>query len=263
VVGVVIFGTVFLRLVGMKNWMYLVFVFLALPILAWIFFGLSTLPDLEGEGESSVGKRSKFGAGLLLCAVCIFLGGASELAMNQWSSSYIEKALSVPKLVGDICGMAGFAAMLGIGRSIYAKYGKNILKFMLFGMEGATLCYLAAAVSDNAIVGVVACALCGFCVSMLWPGNIIIVGEKFPSAGVAAYALMAAAGDLGGSVGPQLVGAIADGVSASDFASELCARLSISAEQLGMRAGLLVSALFPLLGFVVVLVMMRYFKKRS
>jgi MFS family permease len=263
VVGVVIFGTVFLRLVGMKNWMYLVFVFLALPILAWIFFGLSTLPDLKGEDESSGGKRSKFGAGLLLCAVCIFLGGASELAMNQWSSSYIEKALSVPKLVGDICGMAGFAAMLGIGRSLYAKYGKNILKFMLFGMAGATLCYLAAAISDNAIVGVVACALCGFCVSMLWPGNIIIVGEKFPSAGVAAYALMAAAGDLGGSVGPQLVGAIADGVVASDFASELCARLSISAEQLGMRAGLLVSALFPLLGFVVVLVMMRYFKKRS
>ncbi len=262
VVGVVIFGTVFLRLVGMKNWMYLVFAFLTLPVLSWIFYGISTLPELESEAGKE-GKRSKFGAGLILCAVCIFLGGASELAMNQWSSSYIEKALTVPKLVGDICGMAGFAAMLGIGRTLYAKYGKNILSFMLFGTATAAVCYLVAALSGNAIVGVLACALCGFCVSMLWPGNIILVGEKFPSAGVAAYALMAAAGDLGGSVGPQLVGAIADKVAVSSFAGELCARFSISAEQLGMRAGLLISALFPLVGFIMALVMMRYFKKKA
>ena len=64
----------------------------------------------------------------LLFIFCIFLGGASEVTMSEWVSSFIENGIGLPKIVGDILGMAMFAVLLVIARLLYAKYGKNISK---------------------------------------------------------------------------------------------------------------------------------------
>ena len=98
---------------------------------------------------------------------------------------------------------------------------------------------------------------------MLWPGTLIMMEEKFPNIGVAAYALMAAGGDFGASIAPQAMGIIVDTVSASDFAKELSTTLSMTTEQIGMKAGMLFSAIFPILGTFLVLYINRYFKKRG
>ena len=98
---------------------------------------------------------------------------------------------------------------------------------------------------------------------MLWPGSIIFVGEKMPGAGVAVYALMAAGGDLGASVAPQLVGIASDFVGASAMGAGLSSTLGMNAEQIGMRAGLLIAAAFPLAGIIVTLILKRHFKKEK
>ena len=183
--------------------------------------------------------------------------------MTQWVSSYVETALTLPKLIGDILGMALFAVMLGLGRSLYARYGKNILRFMLIGMIGSVACYVLAGISKSPVVGLAACAATGFFTSMLWPGSIILVEKKFPQAGVAAYALMAAGGDFGIAVAPQLMGWLVDRVSASSDGQSLASRLSLLPEQIGMRAGLLSAALFPLAGAAVILLLMRHFQKQN
>ena len=38
-------------------------------------------------------------------------------------------------------------------------------------------------------------------------------------------------------------------------------KLGLTAEQVGLKTGMLISALFPILGIAVVLVIMRYFRK--
>lgn len=261
VVGIVIFSTLFLNAIGRENWYWLPMLLSVIPLTAFVLFAKAKLPPMELGGDT--GKQEKlFGPGLVICFVCLFLGGAAECTMTLWASSFAESALGVPKVLGDIIGMAVFAALLGLGRSLYAKYGNKILNVMLLGMLGASICYMAASLSLNPIIGLIFCMATGFCVSMLWPGTLIFVGEKFPSAGVAVYAMMAAGGDMGASVAPQLVGIFSDTIGASAFAAELAQVLSISAEQIGMRAGLLISALFPLAGVFVVLYMKRYFKKR-
>lgn len=58
--------------------------------------------------------------------------------------------------------------------------------------------------------------------------------------------MMAAGGDLGASVGPQLVGVITDGVMAFEKTAGLASSLGLSAEQIGMKLGLLFGMLFPL-----------------
>ena len=104
--------------------------------------------------------------------------------------------MGIPKIWGDIFGVAAFSLMLGLGRSLYS--GKRKLSLVLIaGAVGAALCYLAATVSLWPLLSLLACGLTGFCTSMLWPGNLIVASDRFPESGVFIFALMAAAGDTG------------------------------------------------------------------
>jgi len=261
VVAVVLVSTAFLRIFGTEKWMFLALLWAIVPLAASVMFAKCKLPDMKVSDEN--GKSFSMSRGLLLCFLCIFMGGASECNMTSWISGYAETALGMDKVLGDVLGAAVFALLLGIGRTAYSKIGKNIVKVMLFGMIGAAACYVVASLSPNPIIGLAACGFTGLCVSMLWPGSIIYVGEQIPGAGVAIYALMAAGGDMGASVAPQLVGIISDNVSASAFGMRLAETLGMTAEQVGMRSGLLISAIFPLIGIFVIIIMHRHFKKKA
>ena len=261
VLTVVIISTIFLKIAGSQNWMYLTFFWALLPIISFILFSASPMPDINISQNTNKTSNNNIKYGLALCTVCIFLGSAAENVMTNWISGYIENSLGISKVVGDILGMAVFAILLGAGRTLYAKYGKNISKILLLGMIGASVCYLAAGFSKNVIVSMTACILTGFCTSMLWPGTLILMEENYPNLGVTAYALMAAGGDLGGSVAPQLMGIVVDTVSVSNFAHNLSNTLSLSAEQIGMKTGMIISSLFPILGIILLIYMIKYFKK--
>lgn len=262
VFSVVVVSTLFLKLLGEANWMYLALFWAALPVIASVMFFLSPMPDMSESSESVSTKGTKRRTvGMALCIGCIFLGSCAENSMSNWISSYMENALHIDKAFGDILGMAMFAILLGLTRIAYAKYGKNIAKMLLVGMVGATVCYLVAGLSLNVIFAFVACILTGIFTAMLWPGTLIMMEENLPGIGVAAYALMAAGGDLGASLAPQLLGIVVDNVSATEFAADLSVKLSLTTEQIGLKAGMLVIGLFPLIGTFVVISAMRYFKK--
>lgn len=261
---VVTVSTLFLKLFGNENWMYLTLFLALLPVIASVLFMLSPMPDMGGdENSSNLDGTKRRTLGLVMCVGCIFFGSCAENAMSNWISGYMENALHIDKAVGDILGMALFAVLLGIARISYARFGKNIGRVLFVGMMGAAVCYLVAGLSTSVIFAFLACILTGLFTSMLWPGTLIMMGEKIPGAGVAAFALMAAGGDLGASVSPQLMGIVIDKVSASSLACELGAALNLSGEQIGLKAGMLVSAIFPILGTVLVVCMIRYFKKQE
>lgn len=261
VVMVVVVSTAFLEIFGTENWMYLTLFWAVLPVVSFILFCVSPMPEMNISQSVSGGKAKKRMAGLALCVGCIFLGSAAENAMTNWISGYIENALHIPKAVGDIFGMGLFAILLGLGRTLYARYGRNISTVLLCGMAGAAACYLTAGFCRNAVISLVACVLTGMCTSMLWPGTLILMEEKFPNPGVTAYALMAAGGDLGGSVAPQLLGGVVDAVAASSFAEKLSGLGILSAEQIGMKAGMLAAAVFPIAGVFLLVFIKRYFSK--
>ncbi|MBR6726644.1 MAG: hypothetical protein IKM08_00490, partial [Clostridia bacterium] len=85
--------------------------------------------------------------------------------------------------------------------------------------------------------------------------------EKLPGVGVTAFALMAAGGDLGASVAPQLMGIVVDKVALSDMAARLASETGLAPEQIGMKTGMLITAIFPAMGVFMLLLAMRYFKK--
>ena len=193
--------------------------------------------------------------------LCIFLGACAENTMSNWISVYAENALHIPKVWGDILGMSLFAILLALTRSAYAKFGKNIFKTLTMGMLGAIVCYVAVALSPNAVLSLIACVALGICTSMLWPGTLILMEDKIPAAGVAAYALMAAGGDLGASVAPQTLGIVVDHLSLTEWAQTFGNALSLTPEQVGFKVGMLLAAIFPMLGVFLLAYMKKFFQK--
>ena len=246
VVVVTVLSTLFLAVFGGENWQILVFLSLLLPIASAFLFAGAEIPPMETPERASGAFHLLKNKGLWVCVIAIFLGGASECTMAQWSSGYLEQALGIPKVMGDLFGVAMFSLMLGLGRTLYSNIGKNIGKILTLGAIGAAICYFVAAVSSIPVIGLLACAFTGFCTSMLWPGNLVVASARFPQGGVFIYAMMAAGGDLGASVGPQLIGIITDAVIANPSAAAFASSLSLAPEQLGMKLGMLVGMLFPL-----------------
>ncbi len=253
VVIVVIFSSVFLHIFGNENWQILTFTFTLIPLLAIIFFSSSKFPVIQNTKQTSISNGCFKDKDLWLSVIAIFLGGAAECTMAQWCSGYLESGIGIPKIWGDIFGVALFSLMLGLGRTLYAKYGKNVAKILLLGSIGATLCYFISALSSNSFIGLLACVFTGLSVSMLWPGTLIIAAERFPKAGIFIFAIMAAGGDLGASVGPQLVGIIADLPAKIPKLTEFALSLGIEPLELGLRLGICIAALFPLLAVFIYL----------
>ncbi|MBQ8683784.1 MAG: MFS transporter [Clostridia bacterium] len=246
VVGVILVTTLFLLVFGAENWQWLALLFVLIPLVAFGLYAGADIPPMKTEERVSGVLRQLRQPGLWACVACIFFGGAAECTMAQWASGYLEQALAIPKVWGDVFGVALFSVMLGLGRSLYGKRGRYIGRVLTLSAVGAVVCYLTAALCRQPVVGLLACGLTGFCAAMMWPGSLVVATERFPAGGVFIFALMAAGGDLGASVGPQLVGIITDGVMASPAAARLAADWALTPEQLGMKLGILIGMLFPL-----------------
>lgn len=269
VVGMVVVATAFLLLSGSdfwqvlidfaplqwlaygQPWQWLTLLMTLVPITAAILFARAPIPAMQTPEKTSGAVKFLKDKTVWLCILAIFLGGAAECTMAQWASGYLEQALGLPKVLGDLLGVALFAVALGFGRSLFSKIGKYPSRAILWGAIGATACYLIAALSPFAIVGLIGCAFTGFCVSMMWPGSLLVASERYPAGGVLIFALMAAGGDMGASVGPQLVGMITDFVILNPTVNETVKAWGFAPEQLGMRLGLLIGTLFPLIAIFV------------
>ena len=260
---VVIIGTLFLLWFGNENWYWLALLFTLIPLTAAILFSRADIPALETPGRVSGVVTFLKKKVLWICVAAIFLGGASECMMSQWSSGYLERALGIPKVWGDVFGVAMFAVMLGLGRSLYAKFGRNISAILFVSGIGSTVCYAVAAFTGIPILGLISCAMAGLCTSMMWPGSLMVASDQMPTGGVFLYAMMAAGGDLGAAVGPQLVGVVTDAVAGTPGMIDLATRLGFTPDQLGMKLGMLVGTVFPLIATVVYFIIWRNNRKST
>ena len=195
------------------SWKLLPFFWALIPLFGAIAFSVVPiyyLPEASPEEKKSGGlfKNPVFWCFILM----MFCAGASELTMSQWASSFAESALGVSKTVGDLAGPCLFALMMGVARALYGKFSDRLALEPLM-MLGCLLCiasYLIAAFVQIPALAFLGCALCGLSVGIFWPGLLSRATVKIPGAGIAMFALMAVAGDVGCLLGPSAAGAVAD-----------------------------------------------------
>ncbi len=208
-VFLVVVSTAFFAVFGMENWRVMACIWALVPLVNIFYFLLVPIYPIVAEGTKQMPLRELLGKKVFwLLMVMMVCAGASEQAMSQWSSAFAEKALGVSKTIGDLAGPCAFAVFMGTARALYGKFAEKVpLKAFMIGSSVMCIgCYLLAALSGNALLGLIGCAACGFSVGIFWPGTFSIAPGMLPGGGTAMYALMALCGDLGCSGGPTLVG---------------------------------------------------------
>lgn len=236
-VAVVLLTTLAVRLLGESLWWTLPLFWAVLPAYNCVTFAtvplLPTVPEEEKSPLQDLFRSRTF----ILAMVLMLCAGASELAMSQWSSLFAEKALGVPKVMGDLLGPCLFAVFMGIGRTIYGLWGDrmDLGKALLSTAVLCVGCYLGAALFPVPLLSLLCCGLCGFSISLMWPGVLSDTAAAYPKGGTAMFGVLAVCGDLGCSAGPALTGAVSDLALGWGWA-----------EQGGLKAGMLAAAVFPL-----------------
>lgn len=230
-VGVILLSTVFFTIFGIEKWPLLACLWAIIPFVNIFNFLTCPIDHLTEEGQG-LGIRKLFQLPMFWVAIVLMIcAGASELAMAQWASAYVESALGLSKTVGDVAGPCLFAVTMGLSRLCYGRYGHrmDLRKFMIGSGALCLICYLVAAFSCQPFMGLLGCIFCGFSVGIMWPGTISLSSARIPLGGTAMFAFLAMAGDMGGSIGPAIVGFVSQ--SAGD----------------NLQRGLLAASIFPII----------------
>ena len=77
------------------------------------------------------------------------------------------------------------------------------------------------------------------------------------------FALMAAGGDFGASMGPQMVGVVTDAAIKNETLLSMAKSLGLTAEQFGMKLGMIVGMLFPLIAIIVYATYLKSYRKKT
>ncbi|MBO0922596.1 MFS transporter [Cellulomonas sp. zg-ZUI222] len=242
--AVVVLSTALLAVVGSDLWPLLPVLWAVVPLVNLVVLLRVPMPPTVPD-EHRTSLRSLFGTPLFLAALVLMAtGGAAELTMAQWSSFFAEQGTGVPKEVGDLLGPGLFALLMGLGRVAYGLWGQGVPLRPLLAASGVAtaVCYVVAATAAVPVVSLVACALCGLTTALLWPGTFSLTSARFPLGGAAMFAVLALAGDAGGTFGPLGVGLFAD-LAAGPLAG-IAAALPPDTGT-GLRVGMLLSAAVP------------------
>ena len=209
--GVVLISTLFFHMAGIENWRVLAVLWAVIPIgNAFVFAKVPIAPLIE-DGETGLQLkellRIKVFWILLIMMIC---AGASEQAVSQWASTFAEKGLGISKTAGDLAGPLAFAILMGTSRWFYGKYGDRIQleSFMVYSSCLCILSYLGISLIPLPQISLIACAVCGLSVGIMWPGTFSKASAALPKGGTAMFALLALGGDIGCSGGPTLVGMV-------------------------------------------------------
>jgi hypothetical protein len=152
-VATIIITTLYLYLFGINNWQIIVLLWSIVPAVNFIMFLFAPFPGVIPEEHRLNIRDLIFKPFYIFALLAIFFGAAAEVVMNQWSSTFMEKALQLPKLTGDLLGMCGFALLLGLGRLLYSIYGAkiNMNNVLVFSSAVSIICYIVVALSLSAL----------------------------------------------------------------------------------------------------------------
>lgn len=245
-VGVVAFSTLFFQIFGIDNWRVMAFIWALVPLYNGVVFAKVPIPSLMEEGEKGLSVGELFSTKIFLVLfIMMVCAGASEQSVSQWASAFAEKGLGISKMAGDLAGPMAFAVLMGLSRAFYGKYGDkiNLDRFMIYSSALCIAAYLCISLVPIPQVSLLACAVCGLSVGIMWPGTFSRAAAAIPRGGTAMFALLALGGDLGCSGGPTLVGSVS-----GLFEDNL-------------KAGILAAVIFPMLLLVGILVLSRGRKK--
>ena len=242
---VVVFATAFFKLFSIDNWAVFSLLLTLFPIITTILFIKCPIVTPKGD-EKPIGRFKLFKNPLfVLLFILMVCAGASEQAVAQWISYFLEVGLKVEKSVGDVVGVSSFAICMLISRFYFGttKRKFNVLKVLIISSIILTALIVISSITSVAFLSLVLLALCGLFIGFAWPTIYAYAGEVFTAGGTVMFSMLALGGDLGCTLGPTVVGMV------SEF--------------LGIKIGILTSIIFALTTLVVSVILLKLKNKKS
>jgi len=224
----VLVSTFLLRFLPDGLWYVVPLLWTAVPLITTCGFATCPMAEPSMSGTPAIPLSKLLCSGPVWLAIALMaFGGASEIAMAQWASLFAEQGIGVSKLVGDLLGPCLFAVFMALVRMLYGKFESKfpLERFLRWSAAACIACYLVTALSKSPAPALIACALTGATVALMWPGILHRSAGRFPGGGTGLFGMLALGGDLGCSLGPWMLGFIGD--------------------RAGMRTALLAGAVFP------------------
>lgn len=245
-VAVIVVSTAFFACLGVESWRVLAAALALVPLANVYNFATCPIDSLVEDGEG-MGIRQLLGnRAFWLFIVLMVCAGASEVSMAQWASAFAESALGVSKTVGDLAGPCGFALLMGVPSPLWRVWGEGRPDRVHGGFRRPVPCLLpvGGAVRHPA-------SWLGWLRPLRLLGRHHVAGlhqplvEGHASGRDGPVRPASLAGDLGGAVGPSVVGSVSQ-----HFGNNL---------QRGVLAGIG----FPILLVACVLVVRRHAQEAS
>ena len=237
-VAVVVVTTAFFALFGHTAWPLLAGLWALVPLASAVMFLRAPLPvhvaeDMPQDGGTAVvlfHRRKAF----YVFVIVIMGGGACEMALGQWASSFAETSLGLGKSLGDLVGPASFALMMGVSRLFYTRYGHRIdlRRFLLVSTALCCVSFLLIGLLSTPIAVLLAFSIGGWSVGIISPGVFTLAADDMPHGGMQMFGLFSAFNDMGNAMGPAVVGFAAQALGDS------------------LHHGFLVATAFPAMIFV-------------
>ncbi len=210
-------STLIFFLFSVRNWQYLSIAWSAIPLINMFLVINVPIVEIETEKAIETDRKTLKTPFFYIFLTLMLSAGASEIAVSQWSSTFAEITLGLNKSLGDLLCPTLFALFMGIGRLLYGIYGERmkIEKVMLYCSVLCLISYLLLALPLPTLFKILGILLCGLSVSVMWPGTISLTAKRFKNSGAKIFSFLAAAGDIGCSVGPFIIGIAAERIGLS------------------------------------------------
>lgn len=228
----VLVSTGFFVAFGIENWRYITLLWAIIPAICFLLFLKTPIYPINEESDDKPNYKELLSQkAFIIMFIIMICAGASEQAVSQWTSTFMESTLHLDKTVGDLLGVCGFAVMMGLSRLIYAKFSEKLpmRPAMMFSAILCVVSYLLIGLTNSSLCGLIGCILCGFSVGLFWPGTFSLATVGIKGCGTTMFALLALAGDMGCSLGPTVVG----------FVSGIA--------DIGFKIGILAAVVFPVI----------------
>jgi len=248
-VAVIIVTGLALYLFGTAHWRWIMLAWSLVPFVNTVNFLLVRLPPFAVAGQRQTLRALVRIPAYLLAVLALGFAGATEVTLAQWTSAFAERGLGLSKVVADLVGFGLFGIGMIGGRLWFGLKGEahNLQRLMIHGALLSALMCVLMSVAPWPALALAACAGAGCFVSLLWPGVLSLGAARFPLAGASMFALLAAAGDTGAGVMPWLLGVVADQITTVPHWLAVLTGGHLTAEQLGLRTGLLLTTVCPLI----------------
>jgi fucose permease len=184
------------------GWRYVCLAGIVVPLAVFVGFTRAMVPPLVAEHKERTSAWVLLGnVSFWAAMLAMTLAGASELGMAQWLPAYAEEGLKYPKSTAALA-LTGFSLAMAAGRLTGGMISRHIrpIRMLVASCAVTAVLYVAGAYCPWPPIALAACVMMGLSVSALWPTTLGVTADRFPHGGATMFALLAAFGNMGGTI---------------------------------------------------------------